>query len=72
MTPSARLQCAVDALSLIEESIQNKGAAADVLLKAFFRERRYAGSGDRRAVSELVYQVLRQRGICLWIFEQLS
>ncbi|MGD8325383.1 MAG: RsmB/NOP family class I SAM-dependent RNA methyltransferase [Sphingomonadales bacterium] len=67
MTPAARLQCAIEALDEIEESIARQGAAADVLLKAFFRARRYAGSGDRRAVFDHVYAVLRARGLYLWI-----
>lgn len=72
MTPAARLQCAVEALGEVEKSISEQGAAADVLLKAFFRNRRYAGSGDRRAVSNRVYDVLRMRGYCLWACNELG
>lgn len=67
MTPAARLQCAIEALDEIEKSIATQGAAADVLLKTFFRARRYAGSGDRRAVFDHVYSVLRERGLYKWI-----
>lgn len=72
MTPAARLQCAVDALTEVEKSIAEQGAAADILLKAFFRVRRYAGSGDRRAVANRVYDVLRMRGLCLWACQSCS
>lgn len=67
MNPAARLQSAVEALSRIENAIGIKGPAADSLLKDFFKERRYAGSGDRRAISERVYQILRERGLLLWL-----
>jgi 16S rRNA (cytosine967-C5)-methyltransferase len=33
---------------------------ADRFMKNWFRERRFAGSGDRREIGELVYRVLRQ------------
>jgi 16S rRNA (cytosine967-C5)-methyltransferase len=35
------------------------GAAADTLIARYFKTRRYAGSGDRRAVRELVYRAIR-------------
>ena len=36
-------------------------APADRFLKEWFRTRRFAGSGDRREIGELVFQVLRHR-----------
>jgi 16S rRNA (cytosine967-C5)-methyltransferase len=38
------------------------GAAADTLIARYFKDRRYAGSKDRRAVRELVYAAIRRSG----------
>ena len=57
MTPGARLAAAIEVLDLIRQS----RAPADGVLKAWGREHRYAGSGDRRAIAERVYTTLRAR-----------
>ena len=57
MTPGARLAAAIEVLDLIRQS----RAPADGVLKAWGREHRYAGSGDRRAIAERVYTILRAR-----------
>jgi 16S rRNA (cytosine967-C5)-methyltransferase len=57
MTPAARLQAAIDILAALEQSQQ----PVDRYLKDFFRTRRYAGSKDRRAITERVYDIYRQR-----------
>jgi 16S rRNA (cytosine967-C5)-methyltransferase len=62
MTPSARVQAAIELLDLIIEAARNEGPAADSLISAYFKARRYAGSGDRRAVRELVYRAIRRSG----------
>ncbi|MDE2500693.1 MAG: RsmB/NOP family class I SAM-dependent RNA methyltransferase [Alphaproteobacteria bacterium] len=62
MTPSARLQSAIDILDAVAATAQ----PVDRLLRDWFRTRRYAGSKDRAAVSELVYAVLRHRSACAW------
>lgn len=59
MTPAARVQAAIDLLDLILASTARGGAAADTLIAGYFRERRYAGSKDRRAVRDLVYRAIR-------------
>jgi len=66
MTPAARLAAAIELVEAIEDSISGNGPAADVLIQRYFRQRRYAGSGDRAAVGERVYSVLRQRGELVW------
>ncbi|MDI1328525.1 MAG: RsmB/NOP family class I SAM-dependent RNA methyltransferase [Brevundimonas sp.] len=58
MTPAARLASAASVL----DSIAQGRAPADVVLKAWGAANRYAGSKDRRAVAERVYEVLRSRG----------
>ena len=62
MTPSARLQAAIDILDAVLAAARVGGAAADTLIQRYFRERRYAGSKDRRAVRDLVYGAIRRAG----------
>lgn len=66
MTPAARLAAAIDLATAVEESLSRHGPAADVLVQRYFRERRYAGSGDRAAVRDLLYRTLRRRGELVW------
>lgn len=62
MTPSARIQAAIELLDQIIAAAKSEGAPADRLIAAYFKERRYAGSKDRRAVRELVYRAIRHCG----------
>ncbi|MEG3086357.1 RsmB/NOP family class I SAM-dependent RNA methyltransferase [Sphingomonas sp. PB4P5] len=62
MTPSARIQAAIDLLDAIVIAARDQGAAADTIIAKYFAQRRYAGSKDRRAVRELVYSAIRQLG----------
>ena len=57
MTPSARIAAAIDIL----EGFGTTTQPADRFLKDWFRGRRFAGSGDRREITELVFHVLRHR-----------
>lgn len=59
MTPSARLQAGIDLLDAIIAAATSNGPAADTLIARYFRERRYAGSKDRRAVRDHVYAAIR-------------
>jgi len=62
MTPAARAQAAVEILDQVIAAARDDGAAADTLIVRYFRDRRYAGSKDRRAVRELVYRAIRRAG----------
>lgn len=62
MIPGARVQAAIELLDAIIEAAGNNGAPADRLISEYFRQRRYAGSKDRRAVRELVYSAVRACG----------
>jgi 16S rRNA (cytosine967-C5)-methyltransferase len=64
VTPAARVQSAIELLDLIIAAARDAGPAADTLIASYFKGRRYAGSGDRRAVRELVYQAIRRAGEC--------
>jgi len=62
VTPSARAQAAIELLDLVIDAARTGGAAADTLIARYFKERRYAGSKDRRAVRDLVYRAIRRAG----------
>ena len=57
MTPGARLQGAIEVL----DEIARQRLPADDLLRAWGKAHRFAGSKDRRAITERVYAVLRAR-----------
>ncbi|HEX2939680.1 MAG TPA: RsmB/NOP family class I SAM-dependent RNA methyltransferase [Rhodopila sp.] len=63
MTPAARLAAAIDLLEIVEGAPKRP---ADAVASDFFRARRYIGSGDRRAVSDRVWQILRSRRRLGW------
>lgn len=56
MTPAARAAAAIEILDAI-----NAGAPAEAQLTRWARASRFAGSGDRAAVRDLVYATLRRR-----------
>ncbi len=62
MTPAARVQAAIEILDLIVDAARHQGAPADRVIADWFRARRFAGSGDRRAVRELAYAAIRACG----------
>ncbi|GAA0593519.1 RsmB/NOP family class I SAM-dependent RNA methyltransferase [Craurococcus roseus] len=66
MTPAARLAAAIDLLGAIEQAGRKP---ADAVANDFFRARRYIGGGDRRAVSDRVWGVLRRRLRLGWWLE---
>ncbi|MBN2752754.1 MAG: RsmB/NOP family class I SAM-dependent RNA methyltransferase, partial [Rhodospirillaceae bacterium] len=57
MTPGGRLQAVIEALDMA----RMEDRPADRVLHDFLRDRRYIGSGDRRAVSDLFWKVMRYR-----------
>ena len=62
MTPAARVQAAIDVLDLVIAAALANGAPADRIVGDWFKARRFAGSGDRRAVRELVFRAIRACG----------
>ncbi len=62
MTPAARLQAAIEILDEVIASVRDDGPPADAIVTRYFKTRRYAGSGDRRAVRELVFRAIRRSG----------
>jgi 16S rRNA (cytosine967-C5)-methyltransferase len=62
MTPAARVQTSIELLDAIIVAARDGGPAADAIIQRSFKQRRYAGSQDRRAIRELVYRAIRRFG----------
>ena len=62
MTPAARVQGAIELLDSILVAARGGGASADRVAAEWFKARRYAGSGDRRAIRELAWRAIRACG----------
>jgi len=63
VTPAARVQAAVEVL----DRWQPAPDGLDRVLAAWGRASRYAGSGDRRAVADLVYDAVRRLRSAAWV-----
>ncbi len=63
MTPAARLAASIELLTEINEHPRRP---ADAVANDYFRARRFIGSGDRRAVSDRAWRVLRSRRRLGW------
>ncbi len=63
MTPAARLAATIELLTEVDTFPRRP---ADAVANDFFRARRFIGSGDRRAVSERGWRVLRTRRRLSW------
>jgi 16S rRNA (cytosine967-C5)-methyltransferase len=60
MTPAARTQAAIEILDQVIAAAREDGPPADTIVTRYFKQRRYAGSKDRRAVRELVFRAIRR------------
>lgn len=65
MTPAARLSAAIEVI----EAIDSQRVPAAKALKEWGAAHRFAGSGDRAAISGLVYDVLRRQASSAWIMD---
>jgi len=72
MTPGARVAATIELLDeIVSRSAEGqRGRPADLVANAYFRTRRFIGSGDRRAVSERVWNILRHYGQLRWWVER--
>ncbi len=66
MTPAARIATSIELLQAVETSGRRP---ADAVSNDFFRARRFIGAGDRRAISDRVWGVLRNRRRLGWWIE---
>lgn len=62
MTPAARIQAAIEILDGVIDAAKSGGAPADRIVAQWAREHRFAGSKDRRAIRDLVYDAIRACG----------
>ena len=69
LTPAARIAAAIELLAAIDGAPRKP---ADAVANDFFRQRRYIGSGDRRAVSDRGWRVLRERRRLSWWLERVQ
>jgi 16S rRNA (cytosine967-C5)-methyltransferase len=67
VTPGARVAATIE---LLDEIVSRPDRPADLLANGFFRQRRFIGGGDRRAVSERVWAILRRWGQLWWWLER--
>src|SRR5512140_3754056 len=65
MTPAARLSAAIELI----DTIDSQRVPAAQALKEWGTAHRFAGSGDRAAISGLVWDVLRRRASSAWIMD---
>ena len=68
MTPAARVAAAIEVLGDIET---RRRPAADAM-KDWGLAHRFAGSGDRAAISSLVYDALRKKSSSAWLMGEAS
>lgn len=62
MRPPARVQSAIEILDRVIDAAKSGGAPADRIVALWAREHRFAGSKDRRAIRDLVYDAIRVCG----------
>jgi len=67
VTPGARIAATIE---LLDEITGRQERPADLVANAFFRARRFIGSGDRRAVADRVWGILRRYGQLRWWLER--
>jgi len=67
VTPGARIAASME---LLDEITGRRERPADLVANAFFRSRRFIGSGDRRAVADRVWSLLRRYGQVAWWLER--
>ena len=63
MMTAGRIAAAIELLDIVENASKRP---ADAVANDYFRARRFIGSGDRRAISERVWSVLRARRRIGW------
>ncbi len=68
MTPGARVAATIELLDEIvsQATESERGRPADLVANAYFRTRRFIGGGDRRAINERAWGILRRYGQLTW------
>src|SRR5882757_1090645 len=68
MTPAARLSAAIEVIA----DIESRRRPASDAMKDWGLSHRFAGSGDRAAISGLVYDALRRKSSSAWIMGEAT
>ncbi|WP_144186309.1 RsmB/NOP family class I SAM-dependent RNA methyltransferase [Elioraea rosea] len=68
MTPPARVQAGID---LLEATAAAPRAPADSVANSYFRARRYIGGGDRRAIADRHWAMLRNEARLAWALKRV-
>jgi 16S rRNA (cytosine967-C5)-methyltransferase len=63
VTPAARIEAAISVVDLWRSGANG----IDRVLATWGRANRYAGSGDRRAIADLVYDAMRRLRLAAWV-----
>lgn len=69
MRTPARIQATIE---VIDTVLREESIPADSILTNYFRNRRYIGSQDRKAIAELFYQALRHKIILTAIWQKIT
>ncbi|MBI0538114.1 RsmB/NOP family class I SAM-dependent RNA methyltransferase [Roseomonas sp. KE2513] len=69
MTPLARISAAIALLDALESAPRRP---ADAVANDFFRARRFIGGGDRRAVADRAWSVVRERARLDWHLDHVG
>ena len=71
MQPAAHIQATIEVMEHLQSVwAADRRAPVDALLATYFKQRRYIGSKDRGAISDLLYFVLRNGAALEWHVEQ--
>lgn len=71
MKPAARIQSTIELLEHLHAIWQaDRRAPVDAMMATYFKTRRFIGSKDRGAISDLLYFTLRNGGTLEWHIEQ--
>ena len=68
MRPAAQIQASIELL----EQIDANRRPADRVLAHYFKQRRYIGAKDKKAIAELFYAVVRERLSLEFLLKQVS
>ena len=71
MTPAARIAAVIDILDWLYVDAEVTSSAAQAL-RSSMQRRRYAGSGDRNAISDLFWQIQRGLSRLCWHLERCN
>ncbi|WP_291298506.1 RsmB/NOP family class I SAM-dependent RNA methyltransferase [Elioraea sp.] len=67
MTPPARVQAGIDLLTATDSASH---APADQVANSFFRARRFIGAGDRRAIADRHWAIIRHEARLAWALKR--